>query len=65
MSQINAAALAAATEQLALVAPLGQGPDDPRAPRLWMTAVLLQDEGELLADEFRARHTPLARRTRQ
>jgi hypothetical protein len=51
------------TEQLALVAALGQRADDARTPRLGLTAVLPERESEVLADEFRTR-TPGARAAR-
>ncbi len=52
VSQMSAAALPAGTEQLALVAALRQRPDDARASRLGMPTVLLEHEGEVLADEL-------------
>lgn len=65
MSQISAAVLSPATEQLALVAALGQGADDSCAPRLGMPTVLLEHEGEVLADERRTRDTALAGSARE
>jgi hypothetical protein len=44
VSQMRAAALPAGTEQLALVAALGQRSDDARASRPGMSAVLLEHE---------------------
>ena len=61
VSQISAAVLPDGTEQLALVAPLCQHPDDAGASRLGMAPVLLEHEGEVLSDELRARDTTLAR----
>jgi hypothetical protein len=55
VSQMSAAALAAGTEQLALVAALRQGTDDAGASRLGMSAVLLEDQGELLPDDMTRR----------
>jgi hypothetical protein len=49
---MSAAALPAGTEQLALVAPLGQLSDDARTSRLGMPAVLLEYKGKVLPDEF-------------
>lgn len=52
VSQISAAALPAGTEQLALVAALGQRPHDARASRLGMPPILFEHKGEVLSDEF-------------
>jgi hypothetical protein len=52
VSQMSAAGLPAATEQLALVAALGQHSDNARASRLGMTSVLFEHESQLLPDEF-------------
>src|SRR5437773_8799165 len=60
-----AALLPAATEQLALVAAFGQRPNDSRAHRLGMRAVLFEHERKLLADELRTRDTALAGRASQ
>src|SRR5437773_1273195 len=60
-----AAVLPAATEQLALVAAFGQGPNDSRTHRLGMRAVLFEHERKLLADELRTRDTALAGRASQ
>jgi hypothetical protein len=60
VSQMSAAALPAGTKQLALVAALGQRSDDPRTARLGMASVLLQHQGQVLADEFRTRNLALA-----
>jgi len=57
---LRAAALPVATEQLALIAALGQRADDARTPRLAVPAVRLERESEVLSDEFRARNTALA-----
>jgi hypothetical protein len=57
---MSAAALPAGTEQLALVATLGQRWDDARASRLGMPSVLLEHEREVLSDELRARDPPFA-----
>jgi len=57
---MSAAALLAGTKQLALVAALGQRSDDPRIARLGMASVLLQHQGQVLADEFRTRNLALA-----
>jgi len=65
VSQMSAAALPAGTEQLALVAALAQRPYHARALRFWMAAVLLEHQGEVLSDEFRARNPTLARSPRQ
>ena len=64
MSQISAAVLPATSEQLALVAPLGQRADDARTPWLGMPAVLLEHEGEVLPDELRTRDAAFAGGTR-
>ena len=50
----------AGTKQLALVAALGQRSDDPLTARLGMASVLLQHQGQVLADEFRTRNLALA-----
>ena len=60
VSQISAAASAAATEQLAFVAPLGQGGDDAAASWPGVPSILLEHEGKVLADELRSRNAPLA-----
>jgi hypothetical protein len=60
VSQMSAAALPAGTEQLALVAALRQHPDDASASRLGMTAILLQHQGKVLADELGTRDPTLA-----
>jgi hypothetical protein len=52
--------LPATSEQLALVAALGQRADDARTPRLGMPAVLLEDESEVLSDELRTRDAMFA-----
>ena len=52
MSQMSAAALATATEQLALVSAFRQSVDDSRASRPGMPAVLFEHEGEVLPDEL-------------
>jgi hypothetical protein len=44
--------LPATSEQLALVAALGQHADHTRTPRLGMAAVLLEHKREMLSDEF-------------
>jgi hypothetical protein len=49
---MSAAALATATEQLALVSAFRQSVDDSRASRLGMPAVLFEHEGEVLPDEL-------------
>ena len=49
-----------ATEQLALVATLGQRADDARTPRLGMAAVLFEHESEVLSDELRTRDAAFA-----
>lgn len=59
VSQMSAAVLPAGTEQLALVAALCQRADDTRAPRLGVSAILLEHEGEMLPDELRTRDTAL------
>ena len=59
VSQMSAAPLPAGTEQLALVAALGQGADDATTSRNGMPAVLLEHESELLSDEFRTRDPTL------
>ena len=61
VSQINAAALAAGTEQLGLVAALPQRSDDARASGLRMSAVLLEDERQMLSDELGTRDPTLLR----
>ena len=55
VSQISAAALPAGTEQLGLVAAFPQRPDDARASGLRMSAVLLEDESQMLSDELGTR----------
>ena len=60
VSQMGAAALPAGTEQLALVAALGQRPDDGRASRLGMPAALLEDQGQVLSGEFGTRDPTFA-----
>jgi hypothetical protein len=60
VSQRSAGVLPPATEQLALVAALGQGADDACAPRPRMPTVLLEHEGEVLPDELRTRDAALA-----
>ena len=49
-----------ATEQLALVATLGQRADDARTRRFGTPAVPLKRESDVLPDEFRARNPTLA-----
>lgn len=49
---MSVAALPAGTEQLALVAALRQPADHARASRLRMRAVLLEHEGQMLANEL-------------
>jgi hypothetical protein len=49
---MSAAALPAATEQLALVAALRQRSHASCASRLGMAAVLLEHKSEMLSDEF-------------
>jgi hypothetical protein len=49
---MSAAALPTGTEQLALVAALGQCPDGAGAARLGMAAVLLEHKREVMSDEF-------------
>jgi hypothetical protein len=49
---MSAAALPAATEQLALVAAVGQRADNARASRLGMPSVLFEHKGKLLPGEF-------------
>src|SRR5215470_5236565 len=65
VSQMSAAALPAGTEQLTLVAALGQLTDDAGASRLGMAAVLLEHESEMLSDEFRPRNPTVARGPRE
>ena len=65
VSQMSAAALPAATEQLALGPALCQDADDSRAPRLGMLSVLFEHEGEVLPDELRTRDPALAGRVRK
>lgn len=57
--------LPAATEQLVLVAALGQGSDDPCTSRLGMSSVLLEHEGKVLPDELRTRDAALPCGTRE
>jgi hypothetical protein len=52
VSQMSAAALPAGTEQLALVAALRQPAEDTRASRPGMPTILLEHEGEVLANEL-------------
>jgi hypothetical protein len=52
VSPMSAAALPAGTEQLALVAALGQRSDNARAARLGMPSVLFEHKSQLLPDEF-------------
>ena len=52
VSQISAAELPAGTDQLALVAALGQGSFDCRASRLRMRAILFEHKGKVLSDEL-------------
>ena len=61
MSQISADVLPTATEQLALIAPLGQRANAPCAPRLGMAAVLFKHQRELLPDELGTRHSAVSR----
>ena len=61
VSQISAAGLPAGTEQLALVAALPQCSDDARASGLRMSTVLLEDERQMLSDEFGTRDPTLLR----
>ena len=63
MSQISAPVLPATSEQLALVAALGQRADDARTSWLGMPAVLLEHEGEVLSDELRTRDAAFTGRT--
>lgn len=65
LSQMIAAALASATEQLAFVPALGERPDSAGAGRLRMPPVLFEHQRQLLPNELRARHTPLAGGARQ
>lgn len=65
MSQISAAVLAAATEQLAFVAALRQRANEARAVRLRVIAVLLEHQRELLTNELRTRDPALARGLRE
>ena len=65
MSQISAAVLPATSEQLALVAAVGQRADDARTPGLGMATVLLEHGGEVLPDELGARDAGLAGGTRE
>src|SRR5262249_30968272 len=62
---MSAAELAATTEQLALVAPLGERPTDPGARGSRVPAILLEHQGQLLPDELRARDAALAGCPRQ
>jgi hypothetical protein len=63
VSQISAPVLPATSEQLALVAALGQRADDARTSWLGMPAVLLEHEGEVLSDELRTRDAAFTGRT--
>lgn len=60
MSRISAALLPATSEQLALVAALGQRSDGARFFRFGMPAVLLEHKGEVLSDELRTRDAAFA-----
>ena len=59
MAQISAAELPAGTKQLALIASLFQLPYDSGASRLRMPAVLFEDDGKVLTDEFRSRNAAI------
>src|SRR5262245_29894229 len=65
VSQIRAAELPAATEQLALVAALAQRMHDARASWLGMPAVLFEDQCQVLPDELRTRNAALASGARE
>jgi hypothetical protein len=65
VSQMSAAALPAGTEQLALVAALRKRSNGGGTSWFRMLAVLLEHKGEMLSDEFGARHPTLARRSRE
>lgn len=61
VSQMSAAALPAGTEQLVLVAALGQGSDNARASRFGMASVLFKHQREVLSNELRSRDATFAR----
>src|SRR5438128_11971263 len=65
VSQISAAALAIGTEQLALIAALGQRAHDSGASRLGMPAILFEHKGKLLTDQVGSRNPGLAGSTRR
>ena len=65
VSQMSAAVLPPATEQLALVSALGELPDDACTLRFRMLAELFEHEGQVLSDELRARDAALAGGMRQ
>jgi hypothetical protein len=65
VSQMSAAALPAGTEQLALIAALGERLDDARASRFGVPTVLFQHKSQVLPDEFRSRDPALASGSRK